>query len=84
MSVSDSNKVNHKSCIIFFSDYSFEDALVGISEDNRAVYEYEKMIEYLVRHEGFTDDEATEWIECNTIPSLINLGPGAPIIMHAI
>ena len=55
--------------IVFFSDYSFEDALVGI---------------YLIQNEGFTNDEATEWIECNTIPSLSYLGPGAPIIMHSL
>lgn len=70
--------------IVFFSDYSFEDALVGISEDNRAIYEYDKMINYLIQNEGFTNDEATEWIECNTIPSLSYLGPGAPIIMHSL
>lgn len=70
--------------IVFFSDYSFEDALIGISEDNRAVYEYDKMINCLIQNEGFTNDEAMEWIECNTIPSLSYLGPGAPIIMHSI
>ena len=70
--------------IVFFSDYSFDEALVGITEDNRAVYEYDKMIRFLIENEGFTSDEATEWIECNTIPSLSYLGPGAPIIMHSI
>ena len=77
---------NRDSCqrIIFLSNYAFEDALIGISEDNRAIYAYEKMINCLVTEEGFSEDEAVEWIECNTIPSINYLEPGAPIIMHSL
>lgn len=73
-----------KANIIFLSGFAFEDALVGISEDNRAIYEYDKMIDCLVQNEGFSEDEATEWIECNTLPAISCIGHGAPIIMHAI
>lgn len=78
------NRYTNNNTIIFLSEFSFEDALVGISEDNRAIYEYDKMIECLIQNEGFTEDEATEWLECNTIPAISYIGPGAPIIMHAV
>lgn len=34
--------------IVVFRDPDYTTALIGVSEDNRAVYNYNKMIEYLV------------------------------------
>ena len=31
--------------VIYLVDYSYDDALIGVSEDYRAIYDYEKMIE---------------------------------------
>lgn len=31
--------------IIYLTNYSYDDALIGISDDNRAVYDYNKMVE---------------------------------------
>ena len=83
MSIRNCHREN-TSGMILLSDFSFEDALVGVSEDNRAIYEYDKMIDWLVQNEGLSEEEAVEWIECNTIPSISYIGPGAPIIMHAL
>lgn len=30
--------------IKLLSDYSYDDALIGITEDNRAIYDYDKMV----------------------------------------
>ena len=70
--------------VIIFSGDSFDDALVGISEDNRAVYDYDLMIEWLMRVDGMTSEEAMEWIDYNTIRSLPYVGDKAPIIMFKI
>ena len=69
--------------ILFLSNYSYDDALVGVSEDGRAIYDYEKMIKWLMKEEGWTDEEAIEWIEYNTIRATSS-GEGAPIIMYPL
>lgn len=70
--------------VIYLTNYSYDDALIGISDDNRAVYDYDKMVEWLVKEEGFTEEEAIEWIDYNTIRSLPYMGEKAPIIMYPI
>ena len=70
--------------VIVFSGDSFDDALIGISEDNRAIYDYDLMVEWLMREDGMTSEEAMEWIDYNTIRSLQYVGDKAPIIMFKI
>ena len=66
------------------SNPSYDDALIGVTEDGRAVYDYERMVEWLVEEDGFTQDEAVEWISYNTIRALPYAGPMAPIVMFPI
>ncbi len=62
--------------VIYFTDYSYDDALIGISADNRAVYDYEKMVDWLVEKEGFESyDEAVEWIDYNVLGFYVENGP---------
>lgn len=69
---------------VIFTDYSYDDALIGVTDDGRAVYEYSKMVLWLMATEGMTVDEAEEWIGYNTIRSLPYAGPDAPIIMYRL
>lgn len=66
----------------YFVNYSYDDALIGVSEDNKAIYDFDKMVEWLMNEEGFEYIDAIEWIEYNTIRALPYMGEGAPIIMH--
>jgi len=70
--------------VLFFVNYSYDDALIGVSDDGRAIYDYEKMIEWLMDEEGWSDNEAVEWIEVNTLRALPYMGEGKPIIMYPI
>lgn len=70
--------------VVCLANYSYDDALIGISEDNRAIYDYNKMIQWLVDTEGFTEEEAMEWIDYNTIRALPYAGSKAPIIMFPL
>ena len=70
--------------IKYLTNYSYDDALIGVSEDGRAIYDYEKMVEWLMNEEGWSDNEAIEWIEVNTIRALPYFGEGAPIIMYPL
>ena len=68
----------------YLVDYSYDSALIGVSEDNRAVYDFNKMIEYLIEKEGWTTEEAIEWIEVNTLRVLSYMGSDAPIVMYPL
>lgn len=70
--------------VIILSDYSYDDALIGVTEDNRAVYDFDKMVDGLRNNHGFEYDEAVEWIEYNTIRALAYAGATAPIIMYRL
>ena len=69
---------------MYLINYSYDDALIGISDDNRAVYDYNKMVKWLMEEEGFAEEEAIEWIDYNTIRALSYMGEKAPIIMYPI
>lgn len=70
--------------VLIFVNYSYDDALIGISDDNRAIYDYNLMVEWLITNEGFTEEEAVEWIDYNTLRSTPYMGSGAPIIMYTL
>lgn len=75
----------------------YSKAVIGVSEDHdHLIYDYEKMIESLfesikedeayLEEDGIDEDlawqDATDWIECNTIRSIPYLGDKAPIIHY--
>lgn len=70
--------------IKYLVDYSYDDALIGVSEDGRAIYDFDKMVEWLMNKEGLSDIEAVEWIETNTLRALPYMGADAPIIMYPL
>ena len=70
--------------VVIFSDFSYDDALIGVSEDNRAIYDFNKMVKWLMKTQGFTEEESIEWIDYNTIRSLPYCGYKSPIIMYPL
>lgn len=53
--------------VVILENYSYDDALIGVTDDNRAVYDFNKMVCWLVSVEGMETIAAIEWIEYNTI-----------------
>ena len=70
--------------VVYFTNPSYDDALVGVTDDNRAVYDYEKMVFWLQQNEECSDEEARDWIEYNAIRSLPYAGELSPIVMHPL
>lgn len=70
--------------VIILKNYSYDDALIGVTEDNRAIYDFDKMVQWLIHTENLTQEEAIEWIEYNTIRALPYMGDRAPVIMYAL
>lgn len=60
----------------------YKDAIVGLtSDDEHLIYSYDKLIESMMKVNGWTYEEAVEWIDYNTIRSLPYMKPCEPIIM---
>ena len=68
---------------IVFENPDYDSAIVGVDEDGRVVYDFNRMVECLVK-DGMTCEEAIEFIEYNTIRALPYAGEGAPIIMYSL
>ena len=68
----------------YLTNESYDDALIGVSEDNRAIYDFGLMIEWLMNKYGWSESESIEWIEYNTIRALPYFGEDAPIIMYGL
>ena len=66
------------------SNYSYDDALIGVTTDGRAIYDFNLMVDWLMEEEGWSDIEAIEWIEFNTIRALPYMGAKAPIVMYSL
>jgi hypothetical protein len=67
--------------VTLFENPSYDTACIGISEDERAVYDYDLMVKHLVDKDGMTEEEAEEFIEYNTIRA-IPYFPNPPIVVR--
>lgn len=56
--------------VVIFKDYDYTEAFLGITNDDRAVYDYDLMVECLVQNEDMSYDDAIEWIDYNTLRAL--------------
>ena len=59
---------------------AYADVIIGMTHDNRIIYDYNKMAEHLVHHDGMEYEEAMEFLDYNVIRTLPYM-PNAPIIM---
>ena len=69
---------------VIFENPDYDSAIIGVSDDNRVVYDYDKMVECLVKEDGMEYDEAMEFIDYNTIRACPYMGDKAPIVLKRI
>ena len=83
-SVEERLRNNEYEDVEYLTDFSYDTALIGVTDDNRAVYDFNKMVEWLIETQNITDEEAIECIEENTIRALPYFGQDAPIVMYPL
>lgn len=69
---------------ILFRNPDYSTAIIGVSDDNRIIYDFDKMIEFLIENENMNYEEASDFISYNTIRSLPYIKGNRPIIMNAL
>lgn len=65
--------------VLVFENPEYDNAIIGISQDDRLIYDHDKMIECLVSEQGWTIEEAIEFIDYN---SSFHYSGREPIIMY--
>lgn len=69
--------------LVIFENPDYDAAIVGVSEGRRVIYDFDKMVECLVKEDGMTEEDAVEFIEYNTIRALPYFA-NSPIIMYPL
>ena len=69
--------------VVVFENFSYDGCLIGVTSDNRAVYSFSKMVEWLMETDGMTQEDAVDFIDYNTIRALPYFA-NSPIIMYPL
>lgn len=68
---------------LIFRDYDYASAVIGVDHTGRVIYDFDKMVEWLMEKEGWTEEECIEWIEYNTLRAIPYYSEGLPpIVMY--
>ena len=67
--------------IIVFDNPNFDNSIIGISYDNRVIYDYQLMVHDLMQQDNISEEDAVDFIHYNTLRSL-NYVKNSPIILY--
>lgn len=70
--------------LVVFDNPDYDAAIIGVSHDDRVIYDYDKMIECLMVVEQMTEEEAADFISYNTIRAIPYAGDCPPIVMFRL
>lgn len=70
--------------IVLLKDESYDSALIAVTDDYRAVYSYDKMVEWYMNKNGCSAEEEIEWIDFNTLRAIPYAGAMAPIVIKEL
>ena len=69
---------------VVLEEPSYLSAILGINEEGRVIYSYEKMIQYLMLTCNMSFEESAEFIDYNTIRAIPYMGKKSPIILYRV
>ncbi len=67
--------------VVVLDNPSFDQSIVGMSTDDRVIYDWTLMVDELVNDENMSHEDAIEFISYNTMRAIPYLHDDAPIIM---
>ena len=69
---------------MYLTNPEYTGAIIGVTSDGNVAYHYDKMIECLVEEEGWTWEEAVDWIDYNVIRGLPYMGEMRPVVIYSL
>jgi hypothetical protein len=73
--------LEENACIIF-DNPKYTSAIIGVTNDNRVAYDYEKIIDNLMARDKISYEEAIEFFDYNIAGSLPPSGTNLPIVLY--
>ena len=73
----------NEDAVVFTEDW-YDDAIIAVTVDGNAIYDYDKLAEILVEHDKMTWEDAVEWIEYNMIRGAAYMGKYRPYIAYTM
>ena len=71
--------------VIVFDNPSFDHSIIGLSEDDRVIYSWEKMVAELMNDDNMSYEDAVEFISYNTLRMAPYIGERHPItLMYSV
>ena len=67
--------------VLILDNASYDNSIIGLTFDNRVVYDYDLMVEEYMKDNDCSEVDAIEWIEYNTIRALPYFGKDAPVVV---
>ena len=68
---------------MLFRNPDFTSAIIVVDNDNRVIYDYYKMLEFLINEEGMSEEEAADFISYDTLRALSYMPGNKPIVMFS-
>lgn len=69
---------------LVFDNPDYDEAIIGVTHDGRAVYDFHEMVNCLIKDEAMNECDAVDFIDYNTIRSLPYAGEYAPVIIYML
>ena len=76
-------KIECNDMVLKFENPSYDGCEIGTTHDGRLIYDFHKMIEYLMDEDGLEELEAIEFIEYNTLRALPYYN-GSPLVVEVL
>lgn len=70
--------------VVVFENPDYDSAIIGVTNTNQVVYDYDKMLENLMKTDNMSAEDAADFISYNTIRGCSYFGEGAPVVMFRL
>ena len=69
---------------VYFENPSFVKAITGITDSGQLIYDYDLMIAAAMEEQEWSEEDAIDWIDYNTLQYIPNMGFHHPIVRYHI
>ena len=73
----------HEDAVVFTEDW-YDDAIIGVTIEGNAIYDYDKLAEILMEHDKMSYEDAVEWIDYNMVRGAAYMGQYKPYIAYTM
>lgn len=84
MGINKSIRMELEEDTIVFERPAFDNSIIAVTTDGRAVYDYNKMVVELMADDEISEQEAIDWIEYNSLRAIPYAGEMAPVVVFML